>query len=73
MLDIYWKNEHRLMCSGEICTAAERDRYEKSVINFRVLSLSKTFGKLTVEVIVNLKQKINKNKNYKKKMKEKNC
>lgn len=59
MLDIYWKNEHRLMCSGEICTAAERDRYEKSVINFRVLSLSKTFGKLTVEVIVNLKQKIN--------------
>lgn len=61
MLDIYWKNEHRLMCSGEICTAAERDRYEKSVINFRVLSLSKTFGKLTVEVIVNLKQKINKN------------
>lgn len=61
MLDIYWKNEHRLMCSGEICTAAERDRYEKSVINFRVRSLSKTFGKLTVEVIVNLKQKINKN------------
>ncbi|XP_022851001.1 uncharacterized protein LOC111372751 isoform X2 [Olea europaea var. sylvestris] len=31
LLDIYWKNEHRLMCSGEICTAAERDRYEKSV------------------------------------------
>lgn len=30
--DIYWKNEHRLMCSGEACTAAERDRYEKSVI-----------------------------------------
>ncbi|KAL0318943.1 UNVERIFIED_CONTAM: hypothetical protein Sangu_2050500 [Sesamum angustifolium] len=24
LLDIYWKNEHRLMCSGEICTAAER-------------------------------------------------
>lgn len=32
MLDIYWKNEHRLMCTGEVCTAAERDRYEKSVI-----------------------------------------
>ncbi|KAI7746079.1 hypothetical protein M8C21_024644 [Ambrosia artemisiifolia] len=31
ILDIYWKNEHRLMCSGETCTAAERDRYEKSV------------------------------------------
>ncbi|CAA2971276.1 uncharacterized protein LOC111372751 isoform X2 [Olea europaea subsp. europaea] len=31
LLDIYWKNEHRLMCTGEICTAAERDRYEKSV------------------------------------------
>ncbi|CAK9164367.1 unnamed protein product [Ilex paraguariensis] len=30
LLDIYWKNEHRLMCTGEICTAAERDRYEKS-------------------------------------------
>ncbi|XVE63945.1 hypothetical protein DITRI_Ditri07aG0061500 [Diplodiscus trichospermus] len=31
LLDIYWKNEHRLMCTSEICTAAERDRYEKSV------------------------------------------
>ncbi|KAF5934270.1 hypothetical protein HYC85_030441 [Camellia sinensis] len=31
LLDIYWKNEHRLMCSGESCTASERDRYEKSV------------------------------------------
>ncbi|PSS08287.1 hypothetical protein CEY00_Acc18622 [Actinidia chinensis var. chinensis] len=30
LLDIYWKNEHRLMCTGETCTAAERDRYEKS-------------------------------------------
>ncbi|CAL5362703.1 unnamed protein product [Camellia sinensis] len=30
LLDIYWKNEHRLMCSGESCTASERDRYEKS-------------------------------------------
>ncbi|XP_052876796.1 uncharacterized protein LOC108454829 isoform X2 [Gossypium arboreum] len=30
LLDIYWKNEHRLMCTSEICTAAERDRYEKS-------------------------------------------
>ncbi|KAH7549442.1 hypothetical protein JRO89_XS13G0033000 [Xanthoceras sorbifolium] len=29
LLDIYWKNEHRLMCTSEICTAAERDRYEK--------------------------------------------
>ncbi|KAH6799177.1 B-cell receptor-associated 31-like protein [Perilla frutescens var. hirtella] len=31
LLDIYWKNEHRLMCTGEVCTAAERDRYEKSI------------------------------------------
>ena len=31
IVDIYWKNEHRLMCTSEICTAAERDRYEKSV------------------------------------------
>ncbi|PON79283.1 B-cell receptor-associated protein [Parasponia andersonii] len=31
LLDIYWKNEHRLMCTSEICTAAERDRYEKSI------------------------------------------
>ncbi|ESR54579.1 hypothetical protein CICLE_v100228441mg, partial [Citrus x clementina] len=30
LLDIYWKSEHRLMCTSEICTAAERDRYEKS-------------------------------------------
>ena len=29
--DIYWKNEHRLMCTSDICTATERDRYEKSV------------------------------------------
>ncbi|XP_052723135.1 uncharacterized protein LOC108344748 isoform X2 [Vigna angularis] len=32
LLDIYWKNEHRLMCTSEVCTAAERDRYEKSVV-----------------------------------------
>ncbi|GMH03933.1 hypothetical protein Nepgr_005772 [Nepenthes gracilis] len=31
LLDIYWKNENRLMCTSEICTAAERDRYEKSI------------------------------------------
>ncbi|KAJ9708597.1 hypothetical protein PVL29_000568 [Vitis rotundifolia] len=31
LLDIYWKNEHRLMCTSETCTAAERDRYEKSI------------------------------------------
>lgn len=34
MLDIYWKNEHRLMCTGEVCTASERDRYEKAVFRF---------------------------------------
>ncbi|KAJ0048848.1 hypothetical protein Pint_16862 [Pistacia integerrima] len=31
LLDLYWKNEHRLMCTSEICTAAERDRYERSI------------------------------------------
>ncbi|KAK6921392.1 hypothetical protein RJ641_015070 [Dillenia turbinata] len=31
LLDLYWKNEHRLMCTSEICTATERDRYEKSI------------------------------------------
>ncbi|KAI9174590.1 hypothetical protein LWI28_019738 [Acer negundo] len=31
LLDIYWKNEHRLMCTSETCTATERDRYEKSI------------------------------------------
>ncbi|XP_073295641.1 uncharacterized protein [Primulina huaijiensis] len=31
LLDIYWKNEHRLVCTGAVCTAAERDRYEKSI------------------------------------------
>ncbi|KAK4766049.1 hypothetical protein SAY87_007691 [Trapa incisa] len=31
LLDLYWKNEHRLMCTSEVCTAAERDRYEKSI------------------------------------------
>ncbi|XP_068659620.1 uncharacterized protein [Aristolochia californica] len=31
IMDIYWKYENRLMCTGEICTAAERDRYEKSI------------------------------------------
>ncbi|XP_077240024.1 uncharacterized protein LOC143880930 [Tasmannia lanceolata] len=31
IMDIYWKNEHRLMCTSEICTAAERDRYEKTI------------------------------------------
>ncbi|PIA63729.1 hypothetical protein AQUCO_00201223v1 [Aquilegia coerulea] len=30
LLDIYWKSEHRLMCTGDVCTAAERDRYEKT-------------------------------------------
>ncbi|CAO2816536.1 unnamed protein product [Amaranthus hypochondriacus] len=31
LLDIYWKNEHRLTCTSEICTASERDRYEKTI------------------------------------------
>ncbi|CAL0322284.1 unnamed protein product [Lupinus luteus] len=31
LLDLYWKNEHRLMCTSEVCTATERDRYEKAI------------------------------------------
>ncbi|XP_062210521.1 uncharacterized protein LOC133912013 [Phragmites australis] len=31
LLDIYWKKEHRLMCTSEICTADERIRFEKSI------------------------------------------
>ncbi|XP_058078873.1 uncharacterized protein LOC131227160 [Magnolia sinica] len=31
LMDIYWKSEHRLTCTSEVCTAAERDRYEKSI------------------------------------------
>ncbi|KAL6596294.1 hypothetical protein ACP70R_012707 [Stipagrostis hirtigluma subsp. patula] len=31
LLDIYWKQENRLMCSSEICTAEERIRFEKSM------------------------------------------
>ncbi|KAL0322356.1 UNVERIFIED_CONTAM: hypothetical protein Scaly_2532000 [Sesamum calycinum] len=46
LLDIYWKNEHRLMCSGEICTAAERDRYEKST-----KSLTNPSPRGTLEVV----------------------
>ncbi|KAL5679775.1 hypothetical protein ACJX0J_006160, partial [Zea mays] len=31
ILDLYWKKEHRLMCTSEICTAEERIRFEKSM------------------------------------------
>lgn len=31
LLDIYWKKEHRLMCTSEVCTAEERIRFEKSI------------------------------------------
>uniref|UniRef100_A0A0A9GH76 Endoplasmic reticulum transmembrane protein n=1 Tax=Arundo donax TaxID=35708 RepID=A0A0A9GH76_ARUDO len=31
LLDIYWKKEHRLMCTSEVCTADERIRFEKSI------------------------------------------
>nr|CAB3501454.1 unnamed protein product [Digitaria exilis] len=31
LLDIYWKKEHRLMCTSDVCTAEERVRFEKSV------------------------------------------
>ncbi|XBH57172.1 hypothetical protein VPH35_078828 [Triticum aestivum] len=35
LLDIYWKNEHRLICTGEMCTSEERVRFEKSVSELR--------------------------------------
>ncbi|KAG1342708.1 hypothetical protein COCNU_05G009370 [Cocos nucifera] len=31
LVDLHWKNEHRLICSGDVCTTDERIRYEKSV------------------------------------------
>ncbi|KAK3151002.1 hypothetical protein QOZ80_3AG0240380 [Eleusine coracana subsp. coracana] len=31
LLDIYWKKEHRLMCTSEVCTADERIRFEKTM------------------------------------------
>ncbi|XP_039145427.1 uncharacterized protein LOC120282657 [Dioscorea cayenensis subsp. rotundata] len=31
LLDIHWKNEHRQMCSAEVCTPEELFHYEKSV------------------------------------------
>lgn len=43
LLDIYWKNEHRLMCTSELCTSVERDRYERSIYKAQrnaVLSVS---------------------------------
>lgn len=32
LLDVYWKYEHKMRCEGVNCTAADRDRYEKSMI-----------------------------------------
>nr|ABK21211.1 unknown [Picea sitchensis]ABK24315.1 unknown [Picea sitchensis] len=43
LLDIYWKNEHRLMCTSDACTSVERDRYERSIYKAQrnaVLSVS---------------------------------
>ncbi|XP_038983027.1 uncharacterized protein LOC103713366 [Phoenix dactylifera] len=31
LLDLHWKNEHRLICAGDVCTTDERIRYEKSI------------------------------------------
>ncbi|CAN6577770.1 unnamed protein product [Malus baccata var. baccata] len=46
LLDIYWKNEHRLACTSDTCTASERDRYEKSVSSHYSLSLVSLLLKL---------------------------
>ncbi|XP_020573285.1 uncharacterized protein LOC110019795 [Phalaenopsis equestris] len=31
LLDLYWKSEHRLECSSEVCTQEERFHYERSI------------------------------------------
>ncbi|GLJ14204.1 hypothetical protein SUGI_0227960 [Cryptomeria japonica] len=31
LLDIYWKNEHRLVCTSHECTVEEMNRYERSI------------------------------------------
>ncbi|KAH7656072.1 B-cell receptor-associated protein 29/31 [Dioscorea alata] len=31
LIDLYWKKEHWLMCTSEVCNSGERDRYEKSI------------------------------------------
>ncbi|KAG1366314.1 hypothetical protein COCNU_13G001040 [Cocos nucifera] len=31
LLDLHWKNEHRLICAVDVCTTDERIRYEKSI------------------------------------------
>ncbi|XP_065029564.1 uncharacterized protein LOC103971348 isoform X1 [Musa acuminata AAA Group] len=33
LLDLHWKNEHRLMCTSDVCTIEERTRYEKSFMH----------------------------------------
>ncbi|URD84496.1 hypothetical protein MUK42_24175 [Musa troglodytarum] len=32
LLDLHWKNEHRLMCASDVCTIEERTRFEKSIL-----------------------------------------
>ncbi|CAN6478955.1 unnamed protein product [Victoria cruziana] len=41
LMDIYWKNEHRLSCSSAVCTASERDRYERAVRILCIYSVCK--------------------------------
>jgi hypothetical protein len=41
--DIYWKQEHRLTCTTEVCTAEERVRFEKSVSESRPYMLCTLF------------------------------
>ncbi|KAK8952438.1 hypothetical protein KSP39_PZI003088 [Platanthera zijinensis] len=31
LLDLYWKSEHRLTCTSDVCTQEERIRYERSL------------------------------------------
>jgi hypothetical protein len=31
LLEIYWKNEHRINCAKDVCTTLERDRFQRSV------------------------------------------
>ncbi|KAH9314282.1 hypothetical protein KI387_022909, partial [Taxus chinensis] len=46
LLDIYWKNEHRILCESHDCTAEEWHRYERSIYKAQrnaILSVSACF------------------------------
>jgi hypothetical protein len=36
--EVYWKYEHRITCTQDVCTTLERDRFQRSVRAFCSLS-----------------------------------